>query len=241
MNRSIMIAVTVVLVVLLSGLAAWSQGDKKELPVTLELKDVPIRAALDSLFMGRGLNFVMDQSVLGTVSSVSLRDVSFEQALKVLLKAVDPPLVYRKDGDVYLISVKKEAPVDLTPGPTDLDLSLLDKPIESEDIKMEKIALNFLDAYDLKSLIEGNDIRGSQGAGGFGGGFSGGGFGSSMGGFGGSSFGSGFGGSMGGFGGGFGSSMGGFGGSSFGSGFGSSYGGSSYGGIGGNRGRIGGF
>jgi hypothetical protein len=170
MKRSILIVVTVLLMVLVSALAASAQGDKKDQLITLELKDSPIRVALDTLFMGRGLNYVIDQSVAGSVSSLSLRDVSFDQALKVLLKSVDPPLVYRKDGDVYIISVKKEEPLQNPNTAFDpLSSKIPDEPIPADDIKMEKIALNFVDAFDLKDLIQGGDTRNSGSASGFGG------------------------------------------------------------------------
>lgn len=238
MERSIKIIVAMMLIVLLAGTVALAQEDKKDQPITLELKDTPIRSALDSLFMGRGLNYVVDQSVMGNVSSVSLRDVSFEQALKVLLKSVDPPLVYRKDGDVYLITVKKDQPVEATnPLGTPQDFNITDEPIKDEDVKIEKIALNFVDAYDLKTMIEGGDMsRDNQNIGGMGGSMGGGmgGFGGGMGGFGGNSFGGG----MGGFGGNSfgGGSYGGYGGGSFGG----SYGGGNYGSSGGGFGRYGG-
>ena len=232
------------LLVMLTGLAVMAQDDVKNQRITLVLKDTPIRAALESLFRGTGLNYVVDQNVQGNVSSVSLRDVSFDVALRMLLRSVDPPLVYRKDGDVYLVSVKKEAPPEQPSNLTDTSL-IPDEPLPSEDIKMEKIALNFVDAYDLKTMIEGGDMRDSQGAGGMGGGM--GGMGGGMGGMGGGMGGMGGGmGGMGGGSGGYGGGMGGYGGSSGGyggstGGYGGSSGGGGYGGTGGGGfGRYGG-
>ena len=237
MKRSIL---TVLLAVVLSGIAASAQGDKKDQSlITLELKDSPIKVALDSLFLGKGLNYVVDQSVSGTVGTLSLKEVPFDQALKVLLKSADPPLVYRKDGDVYIISVKKEEPLP-NPGIDNLSTRIPDEPIPANDIKMEKIALNCVDAFDLKDLIQGGDTRNSGSAGGFGG--MGGGMNSGFGGMSGGM--GGFGGGMGGFGGGFGGMSGGYGGSSGygGSGYGGSgYGGGGFGGAGGYRGSRSGY
>lgn len=74
--------------------------------VTLELKDLYIRAALEYLFRGSGYNYVVAASVPqnATVMSISLRGCSFELALKSLCKSVDPPLTYHKEGDLYVIT-----------------------------------------------------------------------------------------------------------------------------------------
>ncbi|MBI2842340.1 MAG: hypothetical protein HYX78_02970 [Armatimonadetes bacterium] len=250
MKGWILTGLIVMLVSLVALSVASAQQDAKTLQqeiknqkITLELMDTPIRSALESLFKGTGLNYVLDASVAGMVRSVDLKDVPFDQALKILLKIADPPLVYRKDGDVYLISVKKEQPVDLTPKQPDASAEV--EPEAPEDVSIEKIPLNFVDAYDLKALIEGGDSRGYGGAGGFGGGGYGlgGGMGGMMGGMGGGmGMMGGMGGMMGGMGGmmgGMGGGMGGFGGGLGGGGFGGGgfgggggYGGGGYGGGG---------
>ena len=38
--------------------------------VSLDLKDVDVRAAIESLFRGTGMNFTIDQDVQGTIPSV---------------------------------------------------------------------------------------------------------------------------------------------------------------------------
>lgn len=158
------------LIVVTSAISVLAQSDdKSQQKITLELKDTPIRSALDTLFKGRGLNYVIDPTVGGNVGSLSLRDVPFDVALKMLLKSVDPPLVYRKEGDVYLISVKKEQVYTDVP-PTTTDIPTTDT--EAEDVKMEKITLNFVDAYDLKAIIEGQNTTRNSGSSSFGSGSS---------------------------------------------------------------------
>lgn len=210
MKRSILVGMAVMLIAF-CAFAASAQDDSGLNRITLELKDTPVQQALETLFRGTGLNYVVDTSVQGNVSSVSLRDVSFDVALKMLLKSVDPPLVFRKDGDVYLVSVRKETPAEINQ-PV-IDTPVIEDIVPPDDVRMEKIALNFVDAYDLRAIMDGEDIRDSQNAGSMGnmGGMMGGGM---MGGFGGGGFGGG------GFGG------GGFGGVSYGGGYsGGSYGG----------------
>jgi hypothetical protein len=86
--------------------------------VSLELKQTPIRTALDNFLKGRGVNYVIDQSIdpKATISLMKLENVPFEHALKVMLKSVDPPLIYRKEGDTYHISAPHNtSPEESTP------------------------------------------------------------------------------------------------------------------------------
>jgi len=75
--------------------------------IDLNLNNAPVRQALNVLFQGAGLNYTMDPGVSGYVN-VNLRAVSFETALKAVLKSASPPLVAVKDPDtgVYYIKVK---------------------------------------------------------------------------------------------------------------------------------------
>lgn len=75
--------------------------------IDLNLNNAPVRQALNILFQGAGLNYTMDPNVSGYVN-VNLRGVSFETALKAVLKSASPPLVAVKDPDtgVYYIKVK---------------------------------------------------------------------------------------------------------------------------------------
>lgn len=195
---------------------ALAQNAAPQNLISLELRDTPVRTAIDSLFKGTGVNYAIEPGVTGTIPNLSLKDVTFDQALKTLTRSAG--LSYRRDGDIYLISVKKA--LDTTevtqPAPTpDTELA----PAET-DRKVEKIALQFADAQDISGIFGGSSytsrsasmafgggsggMGGSMGGGSFGGGGFGGGSSFGGGGFGGgSSFGS-----SGGFGGGFGGSGG---------------------------------
>ena len=215
--------------------------------VTLDLRDVPIRDALDALFRGRQAGYVLDNSVAQNPVTVNalIRDQPFDVALNTILRSAG--LRATRQQGTYLITVRQ--PVDQTgmataTAPTTTDVTATDTTAQQTTVV--KIPL-FHASPEVAQLLGGTMIPpdGSQfsGGGGIGGGGLGGFGGSNFGGggFGGSSFGGGGFGGMSSFGGG---GLGGFGGSSFGGGGlggfgGSSFGGGGFGGIGG--GGIGGF
>jgi len=230
-----MIAGMVGLVLFVAAGSAFGQSikDKK---FSLDFTDTPISTALESLFRGTGVNYAIGAGVQGVVKSVHLSDVTLEQALRALLKSVNPPLSFRIDNGTYIIEVKQtETTTTPTVSPTP------EPPAEPEvaDRKVEKIALNFADAADIAAIFGGGYIQsrtsllagggGYGGYGGYGGGY--GGYGGGYGGYGGGYGRGGYGGGYGGFGGGYGG-LGGFGGG---------YGGlgTGYGGYGGGYGRSG--
>lgn len=214
-------------VVVCSGLAVIpvfaAAGD--DTPITMNLKDVDVTKALEALFQLAGRPYVIDPNVSGVMPSVSFNNVTFDTALKSLLRSAG--LVMRQDGEV--ISVSKKPEVQASSAVSSMANVTTDVAVDTTvttETTIEKIPLNYAGASEILKMMNGdwesNTNNNSFGGGGFGGGgFGGGGFGG--GGFGG---GSSFGGSS--FGGGsFGG--GGFGGGSYGGG---SYGGGNYGGGG---------
>lgn len=210
-----------------TGLMCMSCYAAEDAPISLDLKDVDLRTAIESLFRNTGRNFAIDADVAGVVPSVSFNNVSFDQALKSLTKSAG--LVYRVDGSIYVIS-KKPAASGIATTPI-VETPVIDTPVTEETV-IDKVPLNYAGATEIYNMMQGNNSSSNNsGFGGFGnsGGGMGGGFGNSGGG--------GFGNSGGGgFGGGFGNSGGFGGGSSYGGGGGYG-GGSSYGGGGSSYGR----
>jgi hypothetical protein len=213
--------------------------------VTLNLESASIVDALKLLFRATGYNYTLDESVVQGYVTVSLKDVSFETALRTVLRAANPPLTYRVDGGVYIISPRVET----------FESSLPEQQLEEPSrpqVRTEKITLQHLDSLAIAQIVGGGAVSlnqsgwtysGGGGYGGFGGGFGGGygGFGGGYGGFGPGL--GGFGGGYGGFGGGFGGFGGGWGGGGFNrGGFGGGWGGGGFnrGGFGGGGGRGGG-
>ncbi len=193
--------------------------------VTLNLESASIADALKLLFRATGYNYTLDESVVQGYVTVSLKDVTFETALRTVLRAANPPLTYRVDGGVYIISPKVET----------YESSLPEQQVEEPaqpQVRTEKITLQHLDSLAVAQILGGGAVSLNQtgwtySSGGYGGGYGG--------------FGGGFGGGYGGFGGGYGGGLGGFG------GFGGGWGGGGFGGFGGgwggggfNRGGFGG-
>ncbi|MEJ5253213.1 MAG: hypothetical protein WHX60_15145, partial [Armatimonadota bacterium] len=211
MHRALRIAAC--LVVLLGAAVSVVAQDSGGSPkVTLNLESASIADALKLLFRATGYNYTLDESVVQGYVTVSLKDVTFETALRTVLRAANPPLTYRVDGGVYIISPKVET----------YDTTTVETPVEEPSqpqVRTEKITLQHLDSLAIAQVLGGGAVSLNQsgwtyssggygGYGGFGGGY--GGFGGGYGGFGGGY--GGFGGGYGGFGGGYGGFGGGFGG-----------------------------
>ena len=172
--------------------------------ISVDLKDAPVRTTLEMMFKQAGIkNYVIDNSVSGFVT-MKLEDQTFENSLKLVMRAATVPLTYTKENDVWI--VKQRIVTEFKPTPTP-DISL-EKP---NSVAFEVIHLNHIDPFDLMSVLGNilfvNQFQRFQGGmnGNIGGGFgsSGGLGGGSVGGFGGAGMGGGNGmggGAMGGFG-----------------------------------------
>ena len=187
------------------------QGGGESPRITLNLESASIADALKLLFRSVGYNYTLDESVVGGYVTVSLKDVTFETALRTILRSANPPLTYRVDGGVYIITPKVETYETTTAEPT-----VEEQP--QPQVRTEKIVLQHLDSLAVAQLLGGTAIAlnqtgwtysggGYDGYGGWGG-YGGGGYGG-FGGWGGSGW---AGGGFGGFGGGFGGWGGGLGG-----------------------------
>lgn len=208
-------------------------------PITLDLRDAPIRSSLEQLFAAAKVDFQIDNSVVGFVT-LKITDQPFENALKLILRASPVPLTYARESGVFIV---KPRPLALT------DPSLAAAPPPPLDAQqkpnyqpLEQIQLTYIDPLDLTNILGIEIIRsnvrqnmmGRGGMGGMGGGMMGGmGGGGMMGGMGG------MGGMMGGMGGGMMGGMGGMGGM-MGGGMGG-MGGGMMGGMGGMGGGMGGM
>jgi hypothetical protein len=209
-------------------------------PVNINLRDIPLRSALELLFQGTGLNYAVDPNVGNPLLTINLKDQPFRLALRTLVHLAAsqvPGLTYTDENGLYLIKIRQAPPPEAEQPATNPDDSQT-----AEEPVWEKIPINYTSAQLLtlifggmnipdESMLAGSMMGGGMGGGFGGGGFGGGGLGGLGGGFGGGGFG---GGGLGGFGGGLGG--GGFGGGGFGGG---GLGGGGLGGFGG--GGLGGF
>ena len=205
-----------VLGLLLLPLLLWAQGDLGK--VSISLSGIDVRNAIKLLFDPKGLNYVIDPLVQGTVTA-RLSDVPFEVALRTILRQAKA--TYRITANVYEILLVEEKPPESVSDSTDVAPEITGDTVA-------RIPIYHADPTYIVMMLYGQNppypeistgmLSNSSMGGGFGGGM-GGGYGSGMGG--------GFGNSMGG------SGMGNFGGGSFGGGMGN-FGGGGY--SGGNRG-----
>jgi len=204
--------------------------------VTLDLRDVPIRDALDALFRGRAAGYVLDNSVAQNPVTVNalIRDQPFNVALNTLLRSAG--LRATRQQGTYLITTR-QPPEQAAAAPTAAPTTDVTGTAETtaQEMTVAKVPL-FHASPEVAQLLGGTMIPpdGSQIAG-AGGGLGNTGFGGSgLGGFGNSTFGG-----TGGFGStGFGG-MGGFGGINTFGGLGSYGGLGSFGGYGGGIGGYG--
>ena len=212
-----------------------AQADPSQTPIpSLELEQADVREALRQLFRSVNVSFSIAPDVQGTVT-LSLRNVTFETALRNILNQVDA--TYRVEGGVFQIIRREMITPDIVPG-QDIMAPETRKPVRRLKIQRADPAYIIMMLNggstpgnarpEMSTLMGGGFGGGGFGGGGFGGGgFGGGGFGGGFGGLGGGlgGFGGGgFGGGLGGFGGG----LGGFGGGGFGG-----FGGGGFGGFGG--------
>jgi len=74
-------------------------------PVTLEMKDVPMRRALQTLFEGSGLQHAVEPAVPDYPITLCIHDAPFDVALRQLMNLA-PGATYRREGDIYVIGMR---------------------------------------------------------------------------------------------------------------------------------------
>lgn len=75
--------------------------------INIELKDVPVAAAITALFRGTPYSYYAEPGVSGRIVELKLTGITFEQALKALTDAAE--LTYTVEGGTYIISPRKPA------------------------------------------------------------------------------------------------------------------------------------
>jgi hypothetical protein len=76
--------------------------------ISIELRDAPIRKALERLFDAVKADFMIEGTIKAGTITARVKDQPFETVLKVLLEASSTPLLYEREGDVYIIFPKPE-------------------------------------------------------------------------------------------------------------------------------------
>ncbi|MCC2671035.1 MAG: hypothetical protein K0Q72_3506 [Armatimonadetes bacterium] len=235
----------------LAAVPARAQAPDTDKKITVNLKDIPLRAAIDALFAGTGQQYAVNPDVQNVPVNLNIRDIGLQAGLRLLLRQAaiaQPGVTLANEGGVFVVKVRNQTLLPVT-----VDAEDAPPEFEVEAATWEKIPIQFNNvavfvlAFGGTMLPTEADVLLGGLGGGFGGGFGGGGIGGGAlggGGFGGGLGNQGFGGGLGNqsFGGGQGGSFGGLNGSSFGGGsFGGGQGNGSFGGgnVGGGLGNFG--
>jgi type IV pilus secretin PilQ/predicted competence protein len=114
-------------------------------PVSLDFQGADLRAVLRTFAEISGLNIVIDPSIQGTVD-VSLRDVPWDQALDIILKA--NKLGYSVDGTVVRI-----APITVLSQEEEERRKLAEAQALAGDLRVLTVPLSYAKAPDLVAII----------------------------------------------------------------------------------------
>lgn len=77
--------------------------------LSVQLKAVPLRDAIQMVFNGSGQQYAIDPNVPNLPITLDLRDVTVDQALRIMVRQATPSipgLTVRRDGEVYLIKIQ---------------------------------------------------------------------------------------------------------------------------------------
>jgi hypothetical protein len=113
----IKVAVLGIALFLLSQRPAQAQDAPDTSPgiqTSVDLRDAPVRSALEQLFREAKLDFVIAPDVQGTVT-MTLKDLPLEQVLKIICRSNSIPLTFTKEGKRYEVKVRKASVNTQTP------------------------------------------------------------------------------------------------------------------------------
>src|SRR5215212_4877527 len=177
-----------------AGAARAQETATTEAMITLDLRDVPFRTAIEALFEKTGLQYAVEPGVPNIPVRVTVRDIDFTTALRTITRLGGA--TYRKEGPIYMVGLRQP------PQPQELTSEIAPEVAPADqlaDQTWEKIPILF-NSYAVMAYAFGGQVlptedqfvNGGGGGGGFGGGQ--GGFGGGQGGLGGGGFGGGQGG-----------------------------------------------
>lgn len=151
----------------ISIVIAFADTETAESRITLDIKDVAVKSAIETLFLNTGKNYSIDQSVQGTISALSFKDVTFDSALKTLCKTNS--LVYRVDGGVYIITKRTDYSPDIRPAsiassPASIEPGSGSDTTKASEMIIDRIPLYYSSASEILSIL-GNGGRQYGGSG----------------------------------------------------------------------------
>lgn len=111
--------------------------------ITLDEKDAPVRTVLEQVFKQSKKQYSIDNQVSGLIT-MSIQEQSFENTLKLIMRASSVPLTYTIENNVYLVKVRQ-----ITQQPSIPPISI-EKTENKNNIIFERIPLTFIDPLDLQ-------------------------------------------------------------------------------------------
>ncbi len=123
-------------------------------PISLDLKDASIRRAIDQLFKTANLPYTLDSAASGFVTLKS-SNLSFEQALQLLLRTATVPLTYTRENGVYRIYPRDASPTPQTEGmPRPVTLDLANAPLRAALMQLFELAnVNYSLPPDMQGTV----------------------------------------------------------------------------------------
>ena len=108
--RTLMVAL--VIVGAIAGLMpVYTATDSGSGLLNVDIRDVPVKQAIDTIFEGTGLKYYVQPGVKGRISELKLKGITLEEGLKAMGSAMG--FTYRIEDGAYIIGPGKAAPVSV--------------------------------------------------------------------------------------------------------------------------------
>ena len=105
MRSSVVVALALIGVFVVSMSAYAQTAGTTSGFLDVDIKDVPVKQAIDTLFEGRGLSYYIQPGVKGRIVELRLKGITFEEGLKALGDAAG--FTYTVQEGAYVISPGK--------------------------------------------------------------------------------------------------------------------------------------
>jgi hypothetical protein len=146
------LVVLVVLVTMAVGAAASGSGEVKR--ITLDVRDADLASVVREILGQAGKSYSISEDVRGTVTAY-IDDRPFEEALRVILSPRG--FVWRVVGSVYVVDKKPKAEPEGKEWGGTPPMPPKPEPVDEEKATvLEKLPLNFLDAYEVVAMLQGS-------------------------------------------------------------------------------------
>ncbi len=120
-------------------------------PVSLDLRDAPVRQALEQIFNSARAQYSIDPTVSGFVN-LRIADQPFENALRLIMRSSTTPLTYTKENGVYIVRPRTLNTGAAGNGGFDAPPPSADTAVSNKSI-YEQIQLTYTDPYDLQGFL----------------------------------------------------------------------------------------